>query len=326
MLLKKFKTNHAFNLILFPLIGIVIWLKNLFSPRVYPFYPGENRSILFEPVYLLLKDSIIMQNFLAFFLFILLAFFILQLNNRFDFIRIRTILPATLFIILAGGITQIHALHPVYPGAIFFLVALYRLFGTFDQTKPYSAAFDSGFFLGISSLFYLSLIAMFPAFFIGLAILSREIKWREFAVLFTGFCLPYIFAFSYAFYMEEIPDLLLNFKVSFFTPTPANLNVPIYMYMSLLILITALGSFKMVQLYYTLKVSTRKYFIVFFIVFLFSVLSILFIPATSWEMFLITLIPVTFLISNYFIYLKSRLWGELLFSLLLVTVAAMQFF
>jgi hypothetical protein len=326
MLLKKFKTNHSFNFVLFPLIGMLFWLKNLIFPQAYPFYPGEQETLLFFPIFKLLEDSLAVQNILALVLFIILAFFILQLNNRFNLIRIRTILPATFFVIMAGGFTEIHALHPVYPGALFLLVALYRLFSAFDQNQPYSPAFDAGFFLGISSLFYFSIVAMLPAFIIGLGILSRDSRWREFAVLITGFFLPYIFAFSYAFYMEQVPAFLTNLSLNIVTPNPFfNINVPLYFYMGFLILLTFLGSVKMIQLYDTRKVSTRKYFIVFFLIFLCSLLGFFFIPATSKEMFIITLIPFTYLVSNYFVYLRSRIWGELLFSFLLLTVAALQF-
>ncbi|MFW5823018.1 MAG: DUF6427 family protein, partial [Tangfeifania sp.] len=88
--------------------------------------------------------------------------------------------------------------------------------------------------------------------------------------------------------------------------------------------ITLLGSIKIIQQYDSKKVSTRKFFTVFFLLFITSLAGFTFVPATSQEMLVITAIPVTFLVSNFFVFLKSRFWGELLFSLLLIIVITLQ--
>lgn len=326
MLLKKFKSNHTFNFILFPLLGVLFWLRDLLNPQVYPFYPGEADNLLYAPVHNLLQHSLLLQNLVALILFLLLAFIILQINNRYNFIRVRTMIPATLFVIMAGGFTEIHTLHPIYFGAVFFLMALYRLLGAFDQPQPYSPAFDSGFFLGISSLFYFSFIAMFPAFLIGTGILSRETKWREFAVLIIGFLLPFLFAASYSFYNDSIHQYLNIIESNIFTSNDFFLKNPILqVYAGVLVFITLLGSFKILKDYDTKKVSTRKFFIIFFLIFLSSIAGIVLIPAVSQEMLLITVIPVTFLLTNYFVFLKSHFWSELIFLMLIIIVTAMQF-
>jgi hypothetical protein len=54
-------------------------------------------------------------------------------------------------------------------------------------------------------------------------------------------------------------------------------------------------------------------------------ISFVFIPATSQEMLVIAVLPVTFLISNLFTSIDSGFWRELLFTLLLGTAIFMQF-
>ena len=73
------------------------------------------------------------------------------------------------------------------------------------------------------------------------------------------------------------------------------------------------------------KVSSRKYFSIFFTIFVLGMLSFAFIPVTSQEMLVIIAIPVTYLISNLFVFMKSRFWSEVLFILLLGIVIFMQF-
>jgi hypothetical protein len=91
-----------------------------------------------------------------------------------------------------------------------------------------------------------------------------------------------------------------------------------------MLILVLLGSFKILQQYDTKKVSTRKYFIVLFLVFLFLMFSFILVPATSIEIFVIAAIPLTFLLANFFVFLKSRFWGEFWFSLLLIAVLVME--
>ena len=102
-------------------------------------------------------------------------------------------------------------------------------------------------------------------------------------------------------------------------------NIPFYILLSFLVLLTLTGSIKIVQQYDSKKISTRKFFSFFFTIFILSLLSIDFVPGTSQEIVVVIAIPITYLISNLFVFMKSRFWSELLFLLLLGIVIFMQF-
>ncbi len=325
MILGILKSNRAVNFILIPLMAVLFWMKSILEPHPYPFYRGETANLLFSPVYGFVKDSPLLQHIVSLVMLVFIAFLVLQINNRYNFIRIRTMLPAPLFIIMVSGFTGVHAFHPVYPASVFVLMAIYRLFSAFDKTKSYSAAFDTGLLLGIASLFYFNASILFPAFFLGIGILTREFQWREFALNFTGFLLPFVFAFSYTFFTDQFLELLKTFELNILTSNNHfRANVPLQIFSGYLVFLVFLGSIKIIQQYDSKKESTRKFFTVFFLTFIFPLLSFIFIPATSQEMLVIMAIPVTFLVSNFFTFLKSRFWGELLFYLLLIFVIALQ--
>jgi hypothetical protein len=165
----------------------------------------------------------------------------------------------------------------------------------------------------------------FYDWYIGL--LSRETKWNEFVVMIVGFILPLIFGTAYAFYMDNLAELLGIFYSNIFTINNFfSESLVMQIYAGFLILLTLLGSVKMIKDYDTKKVSTRKFFIIFFLIFLSSIAAVIFFPAVSQEMLLITIVPVTFLISNLFVSLKSRFWGETFFLLLILIVFSMQIF
>jgi len=325
MILRTLKSNHSVNYLLFPLLGIIFWLQALINPQIYSFFNGESENILYQPVASLLQQNALAQSIVSLILVLILAFIAQLVNNRYNFIRIRTMLPAPLLIIILGGFTKIHTLHPVYFTSIFVMLAIYRLFNAFDKPKPYSTAFDTGFLLGLGSLFYFNIIILLPAFLIGIGILSSNYRWRQFVIVFLGFLLPLVFAFSYAFLTDSFLELLKTFERSIIMPNNHfKSNITLHIFLGFLIVLTVIGSINIIQQYDSKKVSTRKYFMVFFFIFIFSLFSFTFVPATSQEMLVISAIPLTFLISNYFVFLKSRFWGELLFSLLLILVITLQ--
>ena len=325
MILRILKSNQPVNYFLVVLFGLATWSASLIKPQSYSFFIGEDKNILFAPIRNLFKDYALVENITTLVLLIFLALFIQHLSSRFAFIRVRTMLPATLYVLLVGGFTKIHTLHSVYFASAFLLFAIHRLFSAFDIKKPYSAAFDSGFWLGVGSLFYFDLIFLFPAFIIGIAILSRETGWRSLTIHLVGFLLPFIFAISYAVLTDQFPALLKIFEQNLLTPnTHFKSNIVLQLYLGFLIILTILGSILIIQQYDTKKVSSRKFFMVFFILFVFSLAGFVFVPSISQEVLIILAIPVCYLVSNFLVSIRSKFWGELIISLLLGIVIFMQ--
>jgi hypothetical protein len=326
MILRTLKSNRSINLIFFPIVGILFWLKSLLDPFTYDFFPGENEGLLFSPLFKTTEKLEVVQVALSLLFVLLIAVLMQVINARFSFIRIRTKLPPLLFIIVISGLTELHTLHPIFPAAIFLLLAIYSLFSTFEQVKPFSHIFNAGFLFGIGTLFYFNLIILLPAFIIAIFILSREISWRSFLILLIGFLLPFIFTFSYAALTERTLEILKVFEVNILTPVNHfRTNFALHGFLTVLILLTLMGSLMLLKQYDSKKVSSRKFFTIFFIIFVLGLLSFVFIPVTSQEMLVIIVIPVTYLISNLFVFMKSRFWSELLFILLLAIVIFMQF-
>jgi hypothetical protein len=325
MILRILKSNHSLNYLFLVLFGTAFWSASLGKPELYSFYTGEEKNILYYPIHNLLKNFELPTVIVSLVMVLGLAIIIQQINSQYLIIRERNKLPALLFVLMAGGVTGIHTLHPVYFAAMFLLLAIYRLFSAFDQTKPYSASFDSGFLLGIGSLFYFNLILLFPAFLLSVAILGRENRWRVFVIHTLGLLLPFIFALSFGFFSDQLFELIKIFELNITTQNN-HFKTDLYLqiYLGFLILLTGIGSIVILQHYDTKKVSSRKFFSVFFLIFIFSMAGFTFMPPTSQEMLVITFIPVSYLVSNLLVDIKSRFWGELIITLLFAIVAYLQ--
>ena len=141
-----------------------------------------------------------------------------------------------------------------------------------------------------------------------------------------GVFVPAFFAFSYIVLTEQTSEMLTTISQNITTPVNHfRANIPLHVFLSVLILLTITGTIYIMRQYDSKKVSTRKYFAIFFMIFILSLVSFTFIPVTSQEMLVIIAIPITYLISNLFVFAKSKFWSEFLFLLLLGIVIFMQF-
>lgn len=325
MILKSLKSQGPLVNIAYLVIAVLLWLQSFMSPVAYTFFEGEYKDLLYSPIYSVTQRFPLLQVALSLTIVLFVAFLIQQISISFSLIKVRTKLPALVFILLAGGLTPMHTLHPVYLAAILLMLSIYSIFSAFNNPEPVTHFFNAGLFLSIGSLFYFNLVALLPAFFIAVSVLRREPQFRDYFALFTGFLVPWLFGFSYLFFTDRIPEAITIFGNNILTPVNHfSKNYLLLGYAGVIALLTIIGSFKMLQLYDSSKVSTRKYFQVLFILFVFAMLSFTLVPATSQEILIISFIPVSFLIANLFSTITSTFWSELLFSMLLLASAFMQ--
>ncbi|KAF0239294.1 MAG: hypothetical protein FD181_274 [Prolixibacteraceae bacterium] len=326
MILRLLKSSNPFIYILFLLIGTLFWMGSLIQPLPYSFFDGENNNVFYYPIFKITAKLPLLQVVLSLVIVLFLAFLIQLINSRYALIKARTKLPIAVFIIFAGGFTTIHTLHPVFFGAIFLLFGINSLFSIFNNPKPHTEIFNAGLFISIGTLFYFNLIVVLPAFLFAISILRRERNWREFLILIFGFVIPALFALSYAFLTDQLNGFFITFQRNIVTPVNyLSNNLPMLGYLILLVLLTLIGSAKILTQYDSMKVSTRKYYLVLLIIFIFSMISFIFVPGASLEMLVVSLLTVTFLVSNLFTSIESGFWRELLFTLLLFSAIFMQF-
>ena len=326
MLLKVFKQNQAFHFLSIPLLAIALWGRSFVQSTVFPFYSGEDSMILYQPISYLLGTNQLANNLVALGFIILLAFLILKLNYQYSFIRVRTFLPSILFVLITSGVPEMHAMHPVYPAALFLIIAVDRIFAAYEKEKIHSNAFDAGIFLAIGSLFYLNMVFFFPVLWFGLIVIKQKVNWREYILTTLGFLLPWVSAFVYYAATEQTTELFQVLESNILTNQIfLREGLQIQIYMGYLVILTILGSFFLLAQYDEKKISSRRFFKVFFWIFLISTILILASPAVSHEIIILLAIPLTFLISNYLIFMKRQFWGEVFLYLLTAGIILLQF-
>jgi len=326
MLLRSLKSNQTFHFLLIPFIAGALWIKSFMNPALFPFYSGEDSMLLYQPISALIGKSTVVSNIVALVFIILLAFLILKLNVQYTFIRIRTVLPSILFILITSGLHELHAMHPVYPAALFLILTVDRIFNSYDKDVIHSNAFEAGIFLAIGSLFYLNLVFFFPFLWIGFIILKPKVNWREYILSTLGFIFPWLVAFAYYGASGQSDELMVTLKANLsLHQSFLRQNLPIQIYMGFLVFLTLLASFLLLSQYDGKKISSRKYFKAFFWIFLISCVLIVANPAVSQDIIIILAYPLTYLISNYLIFMKRQIWGEIFLYILVAGVIYLQF-
>ncbi len=326
MLLKSLKSNQTFHFLLIPFIAGALWIKSFMNPALFPFYSGEDTMLLYQPISALIGKSTVASNVVALIFIILLAFLILKLNVQYTFIRVRTVLPSILFILITSGLHELHAMHPVYPAALFLILTVDRIFNSYDKEVIHSNAFEAGIFLAIGSLFYLNLVFFFPFLWIGFIILKPKVNWREFILSTLGFIFPWLVAFAYYGATGQSDELMVTLKANLsLHQSFLRQNLPIQIYMGFLVFLTLLASVLLLSQYDGKKISSRKYFKAFFWIFLISCILIVANPAVSQDIIVLLAIPLTYLISNYLIFMKRQIWGEIFLYILVAGVIYLQF-
>jgi hypothetical protein len=326
MLLKTLKSNQTFHFLLIPFIAAALWFKSFMNPIPFPFYPGEDMMLLYQPINSLIGKSTVASNIFALIFIVLLAFLILKINVQYSFIRVRTVLPSVLFILITSGLHELHAMHPVYPAALFLILTVDRIFNAYDKEVIHSNAFEAGIFLAIGSLFYLNLVFFFPFLWIGFIIIKPKVNWREYILSTLGFCFPWLVALAYYAGTGQTDELFGTLKANI-TLHQSFLkgSLPIQIYLGFLGFLTLLASFLILSQYDGKKISSRKYFKAFFWIFLISGVLIIANPAVSQDIIILLAIPLTYLISNYLIYMKRPVWGEIYLYILVAGVIYLQF-
>lgn len=326
MLLKALKSNQPYHFLLIPLFALALWIRSLVHTEAFPFYAGEDMMILYKPVSILLGKNLLLNHISALIFTILLAFLILKLNVQYGFIKVRSFLPPSLFVLITSGMPDLHAMHPVYPATLFLVLAIDRIFNSFDKEIIHSNAFDAGIFLAIGSLFYLHLVFFFPLLWFGFIIIKPKVNWREYILTTIGFVLPWLGALIYYLIAGRQDELWTTLQMNFTSPQIfLRENLPIQIYVGYLVLLTLLGSIFLLSQYDDRRISSRKFFKVFFWIFLISIVLIAANPAVSQEIIIILAFPLTFLISNFFIFMKRQVWGEVFLYLLTAGVIYLQF-
>ena len=323
MLLRTLKGRHSILLLFVPVIIILLWFGTFLNP--VSLTTGQAQMPLYELLLFLTGGSNLVLNIIASALLVLIAYGLVRLNEQYIFIRQRTDLPAFVFAFIATGAISLGGMHPSLAAAFLMFMAIDNVFKIYQGTATLANSFNAGLLLGLATLFYLFAGVYIIWFWTALAVLGY-LRTKEALAGLMGFLLPLFLTFAWFFWVEGLEDLFQTIGDLFSSKNKLEgVSLYQYTYWGILGFLVVLASFYMLTVYEEKKISSRKYFIVLLSFFLCSAFSFIFFGGAGVEQYFISIIPVTYIASHYFVLQKHRWMGEIFFYILAISSVLIHF-
>lgn len=315
MLIRFFKNNSPSSFILLPLFALVFWISGFFITHevtdfgmplynmIIKWFNGINPIIVFVAFLTMLAE----------------AFLLNYIVNENEILTKPSFLPALLYIVFMSSDTILLTAYPLLFANFFILLAIHKLVNSYRKDIAFSNAFDAGFLLSISTLFYFPCIIFFPLLGIGFVLL-RPFNWREWVISFIGVLVPYTFVFTYYFWNDMLGNLLTT-KL-FYIPKHSQLgsSAGFYFMLSVSLVLVFLSFGKLFTGFSEAAQKNKKGIMLLLWLTAFSLLSVFFSPEITLRNFSVLAIPASVFCSNYFLKIKKLQWSEVLFILLLAAI------
>lgn len=301
MLLKLFKATQTGLLLFLVFTGTALW--------VLQGYKNQQHIISISIGFIMVISISALWNYFI---------------NRNSLLNQSTFFPLFFCFFLLSCHPKLLCFYPAQAGMLLLLLAMVRLAGSVKKEKAFSDVFDSGLLIGIASLACYNQIVFLFFLLIGLIII-RYPNWREWLIAVLGFLLPFILLLeirmllgnSFGLPMFAFPNIQGFSRFSYPLSIPfilfcAGISVPFSV--SLWYYLTGSSS-------HTLKIQKFRMLIMLFLII--SGLQVVLSVNKNAEDFSTFAIPVSFIMSNYFLKAKTSWFSEFIFLLFLMAVIAM---
>jgi len=311
MFIKIIKSNQPAVLIFLIIICSLLWIKTFIFQDITELSPENIRMPLYDLFYTLLSKNKIILISSGLLILIIQSLYLARLNYKYIFLEGRTYITSVIFILISGSVLELQWFHPAIPGSLALTFAIDKIFYSYRKEKALSLFFDASFIISVGSLFYFNIIYFMIIVWVSLIIL-RTFNWREWFVTITGLITPYILVCSYYYIFDDIvyvKDMLFSNLHS--CSIEISTDITYIIYFAFLLLLVIISIFSMFSKLGLKKVSTRKYFSIIFWVFLFSLVFTLLLPSMFIDGLVIIAVPASYIISSYFISMRSKWWGDI---------------
>jgi len=327
MFLKFIKKYDLLGLFLIPLAGILLWYRSFQSPPSIEGFANIGVMPLYALIMSSMKDMAFWQVISGFILVLANSFLITRICSSFILFKKGSPLPGIIYLLVVSSWKVLQTLHPVHFATLCILITLFYIFDTYQKELEISFTFNASFLLALASMFYLPAAILLPLIWISVFILQKSDNWRLLFVPVFGFIVPWLFLFSFAFMSDTLGKLISTLNVIIWAANGGYLMDPLFLTMSAFMgFLMLLGTISFLTFYQYFKVSSRKFFVVFYWMLAIIGISALSFSTIGIEVVALVTIPASFLISIFFLSGTKTFWKETIFFLFLVLIVFAHFY
>jgi hypothetical protein len=236
-------------------------------------------------------------------------------------------MPAVIFILSASFINEFCELTPALCGSFLLLFAFITLVRMYKTDNAGGYMFNAGFFIGISSLFYLPYLS-FVIFLLSGYILSRPFVLREIITGIIGILIPLYFAGVVYFlndsFADYIQSLVAIYDIEPIQQAPYAFITPA-LRLSALLTLFLIASFSARSNYNKMVMQNRVILTLTFVFFFSGVCSTLFMQDNGLSHFIWLPLPFTIIVSLFLADFKKPWVADILHLCLLLLVFYFQY-
>lgn len=204
-LLQKFRFLQYFTG-----VCMVGWLCFILFGQGLAYVPSDIHLPYSESLTHIIAASPILSKIAVFVALLLQLIFFVWYSRKCAFVERKDILPACLLPFLMLSTQSFLPLSPVFITNLVILLLLI-LNTDYDNRQIKNRVLVSGALIGIASLYELSALLLL-IYVISTVIANRYEYFKEIAITFIGFILPYIFAASYHYFVGDLSVLIAEYQ------------------------------------------------------------------------------------------------------------------
>ncbi len=302
MLIRFFKKSYFAQLAGLVLLALIFWV------------PGTLLLIKngFQTIGTHEKLSLFIGQPAGFFLFLFSAFLANHIATTQKMTDRNSYLTAFFFVLTGSSIDAPTQTLFFLAAAFFFLLFYQKVFRFQNTPHIITTAFDAGFYLGITGLFYPPAAGLLPFVWIALIIYQTD-QWRPYVTAVIGMMLPLFFAISGYYLFGETQTLFHYWNGFFHFRTTLNgmadgVTMAIFLWIAFLTLVAALSVAGRLSGF---NLNKRQHALTALWGILFTA-GILLPADVPLQAFIILAGPVALVFGIYFSHIKKLKWANLL--------------
>lgn len=326
MLIRLFKTQEPFNLIILLILAFGIRLPYLLNNDPIPVfnYNEPFSTFLFNNFPDLWSNKIFNTIFTTI-IYFSIGIWLNKIINDYGLLFKNTLLPALVFIIITAIFPTFYTMDAAILIIFLQLLLFITVIKLFKTNQGPQKCFDAGVIVALASLFYFPAIAWIVLVWFSL-IIFRPFVWREWVSSITGVLTLYLFLAFYYYWTNRWDDFLLLWsplKGSFW-----QINVfprkSDYLPLFPIVLILIIAFNKIVENFYKNVLLVRKAQHIMVASIFITAFSYYIKPSFSVNHFILLAAPMTLFLSYYFLVAKKIWMAEGLLWLMIISEIVFQ--
>lgn len=318
VLLRIFRNNSPFTVLILFLIVLLVRVKALIHPQVpLPVAGYFMYNYVLKGLNLLFAESRFAWTMMALVSIFLQALYIKNITSRHKLFPRYTYIPAYVYIIL----TSIDAEFGYFGVTViinwFLLGAMDLMFSFTQTTQPRKSLYNAGFLLAMAAIFQFSMLSFFLLLLVGM-VMFRPFNLGEWSVALMGYLTPLYFLVSCLFLTDRL--YLINYWPHVGISLPDHISSPFHLIITIsgLLILSGAGTFAMRQNVPLTNIYVRRDWTAVSYYLFISMLVAFITDETVKTAWLIIMPALSIIISHAFLLEKNKWFSNFIFYFSLI--------